>query len=180
MARRTSTSHVFITLVTLVFAAGCKSVVTRQDVRPRILRDVPAQNLAYRLTPDTNSPTEVDVVDPLEKAEVIAKDFAANRKDDALLRTVASPDKRRMLVVYATADEPGAAFKIDLYNAEGQFIRNLIPPEISCFFPETVSWSPDGNYINFVARKRVMPSPTPTPPRDSLPVPAVAVSRAGV
>jgi Tol biopolymer transport system component len=30
-------------------------------------------------------------------------------------------------------------------------------------FSETVTWSPDGNFINFIARKRVMPSPTPTP-----------------
>jgi hypothetical protein len=42
-------------------------------------------------------------------------------------------------------------------------LRNLIPPEIACVFPETVTWSPDGNFINFIARKRVMPSPTPTP-----------------
>ncbi len=30
-------------------------------------------------------------------------------------------------------------------------------------FPETVTWSPDGNFINFIAHKRAMPSPTPTP-----------------
>ena len=177
MARRPSTSHIFITLVTLVFAAGCKSTVfERQDVRPRVLRDVPSQNLAYRLTPDTNAPTEPDLADPLDKAEAIANEFAANRKDDALLLTVASPDKRRVLAVYATADEPGAAFKIDLYNAEGQFLRNLVPPDISCFFPEMVSWSPDGNFINFVARKREMPSPTPAPPPDSLPMPEASLS----
>ena len=176
MARRPKTSHVFTLLVTLVFAAGCKSVVTRQDVLPRILRDVPSQNLAYRLTPDTTLPVDLDSLDALEKHEAIAKAFADNRKDDALLRTVVSPDQRRVLAVFASADEPGAAFQIDLYNAEGEFIRNLIPPDISCFFPETVSWSPDGNFINFVARKRVMPSPTPTPLADLAPVPDASVS----
>src|SRR5262249_6632370 len=43
------------------------------------------------------------------------------------------------------------------------FLRNLIPPDIACVFPDTVAWSPEGNFINFIARKRVMPSPTPTP-----------------
>jgi len=40
----------------------------------------------------------------------------------------------------------------------------LIPPDLSCVFPETVTWSPDGNSINFVAHRRVAPSPSPTPP----------------
>lgn len=174
MPRRTKTSHVFTILLTLVFAAGCKSVVTRQDVRPRILRDVPSQNLAYRLTPDTTPPVNLDADDLLDKNELIATDFSTRRKDDALLRTVASPDGKRLLAVYATAEEPASSFRIDLYNSEGQFLRNLIPPDISCLFPETVSWSPDGNYINFIARKRVMASPTPTPPPDVQPDPDVS------
>lgn len=174
MPRRTTTSHVFPIIVTLVIAAGCKSVIDRQDVRPRILRDVPAQNLAYRLSPDTTAPVDTDAGDTLEKLETVANDFSTKRTDDALLRTVASPDGKRVLAVYATADEPGGSFRIDLYNAEGMFLKNLVPPDLSCFFPETVSWSPDGNFINFVARRRVSPSPTPTPPPDVLPDPDVS------
>lgn len=174
MPRRTTTSHVITILITLVIAAGCKTVIDRQDVRPRVLRDVPSQNLAYRLTPDTTPPIEVNADDSLDKLEAVANDFSTKRTDDALLRTVASPDGKRVLAVYAAADEPGAAFRIDLYNSEGMFLRNLIPPDLSCFFPETVAWSPDGNFINFVARKREMPSPTPTPPTDLEPVPDVS------
>lgn len=172
MARRTPTSHVFTILIALVIAAGCKSVIERRDdVRPRVLRDVPSQNLAYRLLADTTPPTDLDAEDLLEKLETIANEFSTKRTDDALLRTVKSPDGRRVLAVYAPADEAGAAFRVDLYNAEGQFLRNIVPPDLSCFFPETVSWSPDGNSINFIARKRVAPSPTPTPPPDVLPDP---------
>jgi len=171
MTRRTTTSHVFFILITLVIAAGCKSVVTRQDVRPRVLRDVPSQNLAYRLSPDTDPPVNIDVEDLLAKHELIANEFATNRQNDALLRTVKSPDGSRVLAVYGSGDDPGASFRVDLFNANGQFLRNLVPPDISCFFPETVRWSPDGNYINFIARKRVMPSPTPTPPPTVLPDP---------
>jgi hypothetical protein len=178
----TTTSSALTILFTLVFAVGCKTVIDRQDVRPRVLRDVPARNLAYKLSPDV-SPPNSEVDDPLDKFAAVANDFSSRRKDDALLRTVASPDGRRVLALYGTADEPGSQFRIDLYNSDGQFLRNIIPPDISCVFPETVTWSPDGNFINFIAHKRVMPSPTPTPPnqdREELPsaVPAPSIAPA--
>jgi hypothetical protein len=162
-------STVITILIALFFMSGCKSVIERQDVRPKVLRDVPARNLAYRLSPDVDSPSDTD--DPADKNGAVANHFSTNRENDALVRTVASPDGRRVLALYGTADEPGSTFQIDLYNSEGQFLRNLIPPDIACVFPETVSWSPDGNYINFIARKRVMPSPTPTPPNEPEPDP---------
>jgi hypothetical protein len=149
-------------LLTLFCATACKTVIERQDVRPKVLRDVPARNLAYHLSPDVSAPP-ADTDDPFEKFGPVATDFTTKRKDEALLRTVVSPDKRRVLALYGTADEPGSTFRIDLYNSDGQFLRNLIPPDIACVFPETVTWSPDGNFINFIARKRMMPSPTPTP-----------------
>ena len=157
----------------LIVAAGCKSVIDRQDVRPRVLRDVPARNLAYRLAPDV-SPPSTDLDDLLDKFEAVANDFSTKRKDEALLRTVVSPDGRRVLAVYGTADEPGSTFRIDLYNSDGQFLRNLIPPDLSCVFPETVTWSPDGNFINFIAHKRTTPSPSPTPPNEPEPDPAAS------
>lgn len=135
-----------------VAVVSCRSVIDRQDVRPRVLRDVPARNLAYRLTPDVSPPsTEIEDFD---KFPAVANDFAGKRKDEALIRTVVSPDGRRVLALYGAADEPGSTFRIDLYNSDGQFLRNLIPPDIACVFPETVTWSPDGNFINFIARKR--------------------------
>ena len=143
------------------FVAGCRSVIDRQDVRPRVLRDVPARNLAYRLTPDVSPPAAE--IEDFDKFPAVANDFAGKRKDEALIRTVVSPDGRRVLALYGAADEPGSTFRIDLYNSDGQFLRNLIPPDIACVFPETVTWSPDGNFINFIARKRATPSPSPTP-----------------
>lgn len=169
------TSYVFTIIITLVFAVGCKSVIDRrEDVRPRVLRDVPAQNLAYRLSPDHAGPSDPNAEDPLEKLEIISNEFATKRPNEALLRTVKSPDGMRVLAVYATEEEASSSFRIDLYNSEGQFLKNIIPPDLSCLFPETVSWSPDGNFINFIARKRVSPSPTPTPPVDILPDPGAS------
>ena len=113
MRRRTPASHVCTILLTLIVFAGCKSVVTRQDVRPRVLRDVPAQNLAYRLSPDATLPVELNAEDLLDKLEAVASDFATRRTDDALLRTVKSPDGSRVLAVYAAGDETGAGDRAD-------------------------------------------------------------------
>lgn len=142
---------------------GCKSVIQRQDVRPRILRDVPARVLAYRLEADVDAPRQ-QLDDPGEKLQIIQKDFSTRRTDDALIRTVKSPDGNRVLALYGTDDEPTSAFRIDLYSSDGQFLRNLSPPTLSCVFPETVAWSPDNNLITFIAHKRAMASPSPTPP----------------
>lgn len=153
-----------------VAVISCRSVIDRQDVRPRVLRDVPARNLAYRLTPDVSPPSAE--IEDFDKFPAVANDFAGKRKDEALIRTVVSPDGRRVLALYGAADEPGSTFRIDLYNSDGQFLRNLIPPDIACVFPETVTWSPDGNFINFIARKRATPSPSPTPFEEPVPQPS--------
>lgn len=159
----------------LIFATGCKNVIDRQqNVTPRVLRDVPARNLAYRLSPDVTPPS-TDIED-LDKFAAVANDFSTKRKDEALMRTVVSPDGRRVLALYGTVDEPGSTFRIDLYNSDGQFIRNLIPPDLACVFPETVTWSPDGNFINFIAHRRAVSSPSPTP----IDVPEVPEPKPGV
>lgn len=148
----------------LLAAVGCQTIMERQDVRPLVLRDVPAQRLAYRLEPDIGLPTEIKLDEPDEKLAAIQTDFSARRPDDALLRTVVSPDGQRALALYGTEDEPSPAFRIDLYAADGKFLRNLTPPALSCVFPETVAWSSDGNLIAFIAHKSVNPTTTPTPP----------------
>jgi hypothetical protein len=161
-------SIIFTTLAALIFAFGCKSVIDHQDVRPRVLRDVPAKNLAYRFDADVSPPTDLKLFDSSDRFAAVQTDFSTpRRQNDALLRTVVSPDGRRVLALYATDNTP--AFRIDLYNSDGQFLRNLIPPGLACVFPETVNWSPDGSLINFIAHKRVLPNPSPTPLPDALP-----------
>ena len=174
MRRLTTTHSILPLLLTLVFTIGCKSVIEREDVRPRVLRDVPARNLAYRLSADVALPSSLSPDDLPDKDVNVANAFAAKRENDALLRTIVSPDGRRVLALYGTETEPSPAFRIDLYNSDGEFLRNLIPPDISCLFPETVAWSPDGRFITFVARKRLSPSPTPTPPDQPAPEPTLS------
>jgi len=169
--RKTTSSLILTILSALLLVVSCKNVIDRQaDVRPRILRDVPAQNLAYRFEPDISLPVDFSKDESVDKFAAVQNDFnTQKRQDDALIRTVVSPDGRRVLALYGTSDEPSSAFRIDLYSSDGQFLRNIIPPTISCVFPDTVAWSPDGSYINFIAHKREVPSPSPTPLVDAVP-----------
>lgn len=176
------TVTVLMSLITAM--AGCEEITNRQDVRPLVLRDVPAQRLAYRFEADIGIPAELQTPELNEKLASIQADFTSRRPNDALLRTVASPDGQRALALYGTEDEPSPAFRIDLYAADGRFLRNLIPPTLSCVFPETVAWTSDGNLITFIAHKGVKPAPTPTPPidlaaePDSSPLPSLSVAPA--
>ena len=188
--RNKITSSLTVTILTSLIAAlaGCQAITSRQDVRPLVLRDVPAQRLAYKLEPDIGIPNELQTADSNGNLEAIQNDFNTRRPDDALLRTVASPDGQRALALYGNDNEPSSAFRIDLYAADGRFLRNLIPPNLSCLFPETVAWTSDSNFITFIARKSVTPTPTPTPPvglvpepeSSPLPLPSVAPAFAPV
>ena len=177
--RKATLSLIFTILISLVATVpGCQPVTERQDVRPLVLRDVPAQRLAYRLEADTGLPPEIKTDDSNDKIEAIQTDFNTRRSDDALLGTVRSPDGQRALALYGTEDEPAQAFRIDIYAVDGKFLRNLTPPDLSCVFAETVAWSPDGNYITFIAHKSVKPPATPTPPPSHVPeaVPEISPS----
>lgn len=160
------TSLLTITILGMLFSAcsSCSSIVSRQDVRPLVLRDVPAQRLAYKFEGDVNLPAEIKNDDTDDKIEAIQADFNTRRENDALVRTVRSADGQRALALYGVADEPSQEFHIDLYSADGRFLRNLTPPDLACVFPETVAWSPDGNFVTFIAHKGVKPTPSPTPP----------------
>lgn len=157
-------------VLNLLAAAACTSIINRHDdVRPRVLRDVPAQRLAYKFEADVPQPAEVNNEDAPDKIEAIQLDFSTRRQEEALIRTVRSPDGQRALVLYGLENEPSQTFHIDLYASDGKFIRNVTPPDLSCVFPETVSWSPDGNFITFIAHRAAKPSPSPTPSGVSTP-----------
>jgi hypothetical protein len=159
-----SRSALTIALLVLACAgAGCRKPWGKQSVRPRSLGDVPAERLAYRFEPDTNAPPATGQ-DPAARLEAIQNDFDTRRKDDALVRTVLSPDRQRALALYETGDMQPGEFRIDLYGADGTFLRNVTPPELSGAFAPTAAWSPDGNHFAFLGRKSVTPQPTPTPP----------------
>jgi len=147
----------------LLSLLSCGHSSDPQGLRPRQLRDVPANKMAFSFNADIEPPAGI-AVDEAKNLPAIQDDFDNRRKDEALLRTVASPDGQRALALYSTADEPGVTtFRIDLYSSDGNFIRNLTPPNLAVVFQDSVVWSRDSSSIAFVGRKSAQPEASPTP-----------------
>ncbi|HJZ83021.1 MAG TPA: hypothetical protein VKD91_21820, partial [Pyrinomonadaceae bacterium] len=124
---------------------------------------VPANKLAFNFSADVEPPAGL-TGDEAKSIAAIQNDFDNRRKDEALLRTVASPDGQRALALYGTADESSTTtFRIDLYSSDGNFIRNITPPNLAVVFQDSVVWSSDSNSIAFVGRKIASPAASPTP-----------------
>src|SRR5437588_2829063 len=172
--RRVSVSLLLLTFLFLV--TGCRQSAKKQNARPNTLGDVAAERLAYTFSPDTDAPPDAQSKEET-RLKPIQDDFDTRRKDDRLLRTVISPDGQRALALYDTGETQEGEFRIDMYAADGRFLRNLTPPELSGAFASTARWSPDGKAIAFIGRKsltqatppemipevRALPSPTVTP-----------------
>ena len=161
---RGSSLLAFASFLLVVFTASCRSDSDAQRVRPRQLRDVPSQRLAFTFSADVDAPPNAATEDA-KSLPAIQQDFDTRRKDDSLilLRTITSPDNQRALALYNTADESSTTFHIDLYSANGNFLRNVTPPDLAVVFQDSVAWAPDGNYIAFVGRRVAQPMASPTP-----------------
>jgi hypothetical protein len=152
-----------LSIVLLLSALACRTNSDSQGVRPRQLRDVPARRLAFTFQPDVQPPATVAADEAKTIIPAIQQDFDQRRQDDALLRTVPSPDGQRALALYGTSDEPTQTFRIDLYSADGNFLRNVTPPNLAVVFQDSVAWSADSSFIAFVGRKSLQAEPSPTP-----------------
>jgi hypothetical protein len=139
------------------------------------LRDVPARRLAFTFQPDVQPPAALAADEPKAIIPAIQADFDKRRPDDALLRTVPSPDGQRALALYGTTDEPSTTFRIDLYSADGNFLRNVTPPTLAVVFQDSVAWSANGGFIAFVARRSSQAQASPTP-ADQIDIPFPSAS----
>jgi hypothetical protein len=160
-----------LVIALLLLVSACRNDRDSQTLRPRQLRDVPANKLAFSFQADVQTPSNL-ASDEAKTAPAIQQDFDSKRQNDALLRTVISPDGQRALALYNTADQPTTTFRIDLYSADGNFIRNLTPPTLAVVFQDSVAWSADSSMIAFVARRNDEAQASPTPPEFE-PEPAV-------
>ena len=150
--------------------AGCRRQSgQKQGVRPRALRDVPAGRLAFQFQADLDAPPNIATNEANQPLPSIQSDFDTRRRDDALLRTVISPDRQRVLVVYATGEDQPNEFRIDMYGVGGEFQRHVTPSGLAVVFAPVAAWSPDGNFIAFIGYKSATPQPTPTPFEDIVP-----------
>jgi len=160
-------------LIVACLAAGCRQVreTTGLSVVPKELRDVPAERLAFRFEPDVSEeslPERLRKDEPEEPLAAIKTAFETGRTTDALIRTVVDPSGQRALALYGTSQTSGSNtdFRIDLYSTDGQFLRNVLPQDLTGVFPTEVAWSPDGQRILFsgVRNPALQASPTPTEP----------------
>src|SRR5437763_3616805 len=158
----TAVKGLLIVVLALLIPA-CHTDRDSQTLRPRQLRDVPANKLAFNFQADVEPPTNLPS-DEVKSASAIQQDFDSKRQQDALLRTVMSPDGQRALALYGTADEPATTFRIDLYAADGTFLRNVTPPTLAVVFQDSVTWSADSSMIAFVGRRSAAAQASPTPP----------------
>jgi hypothetical protein len=178
------TAHCLLILL-LLLTTACRSDGEKRGALPNTLGDVPAARLAYSFAPDVEAPPGA-VQAKETQLKPIQDDFDTRRKDDRLLRTVLSPDGMRALALYDTGETQEGEFRIDMYAADGRFLRNLTPLELSGAFAPMVSWSPDGNYIAFIGRKSLAPQTPPDMipetalPAETLPTPSVAPALAAV
>ena len=169
----------FPALLALLILTGCQRSAGNGVGGANTLSDTPANRLAYTFHADAEAPP--GAVAPTEETRLkpIQDDFDTRRKDDRLLRTVVSPDGQRALAVYDTGETQEGEFRIDMYAADGRFLRNLTPPELSGAFSASVAWSPDGNSVAFIGRKSLTPVTPPemlpeTTPVAPVPAPSVA------
>lgn len=161
-------------LVLAVFVcmcAGCNRLSRKKKgVIPKTLRDVPAGRLAYNFSADTEAPIGAGTAEDANALlPAVQNDFTTQRPNDALIRTVVSPDHQRVLVVYATPEDEPNEFRVDVYRATGEFQRHITPPGLAVAFPTVAAWSPDGNFMAFIAVKSSAPEPAPVPLDENLP-----------
>jgi hypothetical protein len=162
----------------LCVASGCQKVreTAGLSVVPKSLRDVPAERLAFRFEPDA---AEESLPEPLRRDEpevpdaAVKSSFEALRPDDALIRTVVDPRGQRVLALYGTSSTE-TDFRIDLYSSDGQFVRNVLPPDLTGVFPDEVAWSPDGERILFSGVRNPSFQSGPKPDETAAPPPELS------
>ena len=162
---------IFIASLTLL-TLGCGSTpeVEQPTVAPVSLKDVPSLRLNYKYEGDVPSPKGREEAVVVENDAAVLADFTSKRVDDTLIRTMKSPDKQRTVAVYRKGDDVVGSFRLDIYDADGRFLRKASPDQMSVSFPEAIRWSPDSQSFVFLGVLRettpslsVFPKNTDTP-----------------
>ncbi|MBK8812551.1 MAG: hypothetical protein IPN69_17715 [Acidobacteria bacterium] len=97
----------------------------------------------------------------------VRADFDGNRSADLLAKTIISPDNKRTLVAYSRAGDLPDTFRLDMYGADGKFLRRVSPDSMAVDFLDSIVWSPDSTSVAFVAITRSGGSSLSTMPMSS-------------
>jgi hypothetical protein len=158
-----------LTFTLQMLGLACRSDSEAQRVRPRQLRDVPAQRLAFTFTGGCRSAAEC-LCRRTKTIQAIQSDFDVRRKDEGLVlhRTVPSPDGQRALALYSEQDESSTTFHIDLYASSGSFIPQYDAAGFGSGLSGFRFVVSDSGSIAFVARKALSRKPARRRPVSNL------------
>ena len=162
-------------LVLSIWLAGCDSAIfQKQNVPPPTVGSVPAVRLNFRYEADVPAPSSnPNVSAAADRNEAVQNDFDVARPQEILDKTIVSPDKKRIAVVYHKATDYSSEYRLDMYTAEGKLLRKMTSDAMAVHFPDTIVWSPDSASIAFVAMIRVVAPDLGLTPPVANPAPAV-------
>ena len=153
----------FLLVTFLLSAVGCQQrIFEKETVAPATLRDVPALRLNFRFEPDVPAPTISNQAQTEERNAAVQNDFDQNRSLEILDKTIASPNKQQVLVVFHKIEDLQGDFRLDMYSADGKLLRRITHDGMAVHYPDTIVWSPDSSSVAFMAMARVsQTNPTP-------------------
>ena len=147
-------SGIFVLLFTILCAACSRPDNAPQSGPVSSLSQVPAVRLNYRYEADVPPPDPVKDASKEDRNAAIQSDFDANRPQEVLDKTIASPDSKRVLAVYHKAGDMPAEFRLDMYTPDGRILKKVTSDAMAVHFPDTIRWSPDSSTVAFVAMVR--------------------------
>ena len=145
-------------ILPILLFSGCESSLFQpQPTAPVTVGSVPAVRLNFRFEPDVPAPA----ADPNKPATedrngAIQGDFDVARPQEILDKTVTSPDKKRVAVVYHKVTDYTSEYRIDMYSADGKLLKKVTSDTMAVHFPDTIVWSLDSSSLAFVAMIRVV------------------------
>ena len=146
----------FLLFTLLVSAVGCqKTIFDKETVAPATLRDVPALRLNFRFETDVPAPTVNNQAQTEERNAAVQNDFDQNRSLELLDKTITSPNKQQILVVFHKIEDSQGDFRLDMYSADGKLLRKITHDGMAVHYPDTIVWSPDSSNVAFMAMSRV-------------------------
>ncbi len=152
--------------VYVMLLSGCQNeMFQQQNTAPLAMSDIPAVRLNFRYEADVPAPeTDPNLTQGSERDAAVQADFDASRQFELLERTIASPDKKRVLAVYRRISDYQSEYRLDMYTQEGKLVRKMTSDTMAVHFPDTIVWAPDSNSLAFVAMIRVtQPEPSASP-----------------
>ncbi|MEO8043223.1 MAG: hypothetical protein ABI646_11475, partial [Acidobacteriota bacterium] len=121
---------------------------------PTSLSQVPAVRLNFRYEADVPPPDAPKDATKDDRNAAVQSDFDANRPQEVLDKTIASPDVKRVLAVYHKAGDMPSEFRLDMYTGDGKILKKVTSDGMAVHFPDTIRWSPDSSSLAFVAMIR--------------------------